>query len=40
MMKDKEDLGSFGHIEITSYTGIMWYLYEEYKSIEFEVRFS
>ena len=31
---------SFGHIEITSYTGIMWYLYEEYKSIEFEVRFS
>ena len=34
------NLGSFGHIEITSYTGIMWYLYEEYKSIEFEVRFS
>ena len=34
------NLGSFGHIEITSYTGIMWYLYEEYKDIEFEVRFS
>ena len=34
------NFGSFGHIEITSYTGIMWYLYEEYKSIEFEVRFS
>ena len=34
------NIGSFGHIEITSYTGIMWYLYEEYKSIEFEVRFS
>ena len=34
------NLGSFGHVEITSYTGIMWYLYEEYKSIEFEVRFS
>ena len=33
------NLGSFGHVEITSYTGIMWYLYEEYKSIEFEVRF-
>ena len=34
------NLGSFGHIEITSYTGIMWYLYEEYRNIEFEVRFS
>ena len=34
------NFGSFGHIEITSYTGIMWYLYEEYKTIEFEVRFS
>ena len=34
------NFGSFGYIEITSYTGIMWYLYEEYKSIEFEVRFS
>ena len=34
------NFGSFGNIEITSYTGIMWYLYEEYKSIEFEVRFS
>ena len=34
------NFGSFGHIQITSYTGIMWYLYEEYKSIEFEVRFS